>query len=178
MQKFIQYWQGLAQKEGLKGIYFVGATRRDEDLPGFDATAHIDPFESPKQSIMDRILSRLKNKLLKYPRRIIQYNDVINFLKHKKLKKNEFPVITPNWDNTARSGSRGSVIVNSNPEKFDVMLKNTLHKIEDRDPDKKIIFVEAWNEWAEGNYLEPDIKYGRGFLEMIKKNIFGSESND
>jgi hypothetical protein len=80
-------------------------------------------------------------------------------------------VITPNWDNTARCGKRGSVIINSNPQKFDLLIRNTLKKIEERPYDERIVFVEAWNEWAEGNYLEPDIKYGRGFLEAIKKNI-------
>lgn len=173
MQKFINLWQGLARKEGLEGIYFVGTTRIDESLPGFDGTAHLDPFESPKQSLLNKIISHIKNRVFNYPRRIIDYDDVIDFLKSKKLKENEFPVITPNWDNTARSGTRGSVIVNSNPQKFDLMLKNTLKKIENREPDKKIIFVEAWNEWAEGNYLEPDVKYGRGFLEVLKRNILG-----
>lgn len=171
MQDFITLWQRLARREGLGGIYFVGATRQDENLPGFDGTAQIDPFESPKQSKFNKLISLIKKRLLNYPRRIIEYNDVIEFLKRKTLRENEFPVITPNWDNTARSGNRGSVIVNSNPQKFDLMLKNTLKKLENRDLDKKIIFVEAWNEWAEGNYLEPDIKYGRGFLEVVKKNI-------
>lgn len=172
MEKFIDLWQKLALKEGLDGIYFVGATRSDENLRGFDGTAHIDPFESPKQSNFNKLTSLIKRCFFNYPRRIVDYDEVIAFLDQKVLRKNEFPVITPNWDNTARSGSRGSVIVNSNPQKFDLMIRNTLKKIEERPYDEKIIFVEAWNEWAEGNYLEPDIKYGRGFLEAIKKNIF------
>lgn len=172
MQNFMYLWQRLAIKEGLDGIFFVGATRNDENLIGFDGTAHIDPFESPKQSKINKIISFIKCRLFNYPRRIIEYDDVIEFLHKKQLKENEFPVITPNWDNTARSGKRGSVIVNSDPAKFDLMVRNTLEKIKDRPASEKIIFVEAWNEWAEGNYLEPDIKYGRGFLEVIKRNIF------
>lgn len=172
MQKFMDLWQRLAIMEGLDGIFFVGATRSDESLDGFDGTAHIDPFESPKQSKINKIISLIKHRLFGYPRRIIEYDDVIEFLRNKQLKENEFPVITPNWDNTARSGTRGSVIINSSPEKFDLMVKNTLEKIQDRSASERIIFVEAWNEWAEGNYLEPDIKYGRSFLEVIKRNIF------
>lgn len=173
MGEFMRLWQGLARKEGLDGMYFVGATYREQDLPGFDAIAQIDPFELPKQSYLNKLISLIKRRLLNYPRRIIDYDDVVDCLEKKVLKKNEFPVITPNWDNTARSGSRGSVIINSNPQKFDLMIRNTLKKIAGRSSDEKIIFVEAWNEWAEGNYLEPDMKYGRGFLEVIKKNILG-----
>ncbi len=173
MTEFMKLWQKLALKEGLDGIYFVGATYAEYDLPGFDGSARIDPFEIPKQSKFNRLLSLMKQHLFGYPRRIIQYDDVIKALEKKTLRENEYPVITPNWDNTARSGTRGSVIVNANPEKFGLMIRNALKKIEHRKPDEKIIFVEAWNEWAEGNYLEPDIKFGRGFLEAIKKNIFG-----
>ena len=173
MNEFMRLWQRLAIKEGLEGIYFVGAARGEEDLPGFDGTAQIDPFELPRQSYLSKLISLAKQRLLNYPRRIIDYDDVIDCLARKTLKENEFPVITPNWDNTARCGTRGSVIVNSSPQKFDLMLKNALQKIEKRQPEEKIVFVEAWNEWAEGNYLEPDRKYGRGFLEVIKKNIFG-----
>ena len=174
MEKFMDSWQKLALKEGLDGIYFVGAIRNGENLRGFDGIAQIDPFELPKQSYFNKLTSFIKQRFFNYPRRIVDYDEVIDFLERKTLRGNEFPVITPNWDNTARCGSNGSVIVNSNPEKFDLMLRNALKKIEERQSDEKIIFVEAWNEWAEGNYLEPDTKYGRGFLEVIKKNIFVS----
>ncbi len=174
MEKFIDLWQKLALKEGLDGMYFVGAIRNGENLRGFDGIAQIDPFELPKQSYFNKLTSFIKRRFFNYPRRIVDYDEVIDFLERKTLRENEFPVITPNWDNTARCGSNGSVIVNSNPQKFDLMIRNTLKKIEERTYEEKIIFVEAWNEWAEGNYLEPDTKYGRGFLEAIKKNIFVS----
>jgi lipopolysaccharide biosynthesis protein len=178
MQEFMDLWRKLAEKEGLGGIYFIGALRRNQDLTGFDGIAEIDPFESPRQTKFEKLISLLKCRLFNYPRRIIDYDDVVEYLAQKVLRDNEFPVITPNWDNTARSGTRGSVIVNPSPQKFDLMLKNAIKKIEGRDQDKKIIFVEAWNEWAEGNYLEPDIKFGRGFLEVIKNNIFGDVRGD
>ncbi len=176
VQNFMRLWQKLAQKEGLDGVFFVGALWGSEDLPNFSGTARIDPFELPGQSKLNKAISLIKQRFFGYPRRIVDYDDVVECLKNRALKENEFPVITPNWDNTARSGSRGSVITNSTPEKFDLMLKNAIKKIERRDPDERIIFVEAWNEWAEGNYLEPDIKFGRGFLEAIRKNIFSALS--
>lgn len=174
IQRFMSLWQRLAQCEGLDGVFFVGALWGSEELSNFGGTAKIDPFELPPESKLDRAISLVKQRLFGYPRRIVDYDDVIDCLDKRVLLENEFPVITPNWDNTARSGSRGSVITNSSPAKFDVMLKNAINKIEHRDPDRRIIFVEAWNEWAEGNYLEPDVKFGRGFIEVIKKNILGA----
>lgn len=178
MEQFIAHWQRLAIKEGLEGIFFVGATQKNEHLNNFDGTAHLDPFESPKQGKINKLISIIKQRFLGYPRRIVQYDDVVDFLKNKQLKEKEFPVITPNWDNTARSGRRGSVIINNSPKKFELMLTNTLSKIQHRPTEERIIFVEAWNEWAEGNYLEPDIRFGRGFLEAVKKVIFGSQRHD
>lgn len=171
LSEFMNLWQRLALKEGLGGIYFVGATYNDGDLPGFDATARLDPFEMPTQSKFNKLVSLIKQRFLGYPRRVIKYDDVIDCLHRRPLRDNEYPVITPNWDNTARSGARGSVIVNTSPKKFGRMIRNALKKIENRAPDERIIFVEAWNEWAEGNYLEPDRKFGRGFLEAIRENI-------
>lgn len=171
IQGFISLWRKLALQEGLDGIHFVGALWGREELSCFDGMAKIDPFELPKQSLLDKISSRIKQRFLGYPRRIINYDDVVECLNSRELRPNEYPVITPNWDNTARSGSRGSVITNSTPQKFSVMVKNAISKIEKRDADARIVFVEAWNEWAEGNYLEPDAKFGRGFLEAIKSNI-------
>lgn len=173
VQSFMRLWQQLARKEGLEGVFFVGALWGCEDLPNFSGTAKIDPFELPEQSKLDKAISLIKQRLLGYPRRIVDYDDVVECLENRVLKENEFPVITPNWDNTARSGRRGSVITNSTPAKFDLMLRNAIGKIENRPPDERIVFVEAWNEWAEGNYLEPDVKFGRGFLEVIRKNILG-----
>lgn len=176
VRDFMYLWQQLAKKEGLAGISFVGALWGQEDLPEFDGTAKIDPFELPKQSLIDKVMSLLKQRLLGYPRRIIDYDDVIECLMKKVLKENEYPVITPNWDNTARCGNRGSVIVNATPKKFGKMIESAIAKVSQRELDKRIIFIEAWNEWAEGNYLEPDTKFGRGFLEAIKNKVF--EKND
>ncbi|MFA6923664.1 MAG: glycoside hydrolase family 99-like domain-containing protein [Bacteroidales bacterium] len=182
-KRFMELWQELAKKEGLNGFYFVGATHYNEVLEDYDATTHLDPFESPplKHNIFDKITLKLfgkdsynvKRLFKRIPRRVQLYEELANYLEKKQLKENEFPLIAPNWDNTARCKENGSVLHNSTPELFEKMLQNAIGKIEHiKEPDKRIIFVEAWNEWAEGNYLEPDMKFGRGYLEVIKRNIF------
>ncbi len=171
LQDFMSLWQRLAIEAGLDGIYFVGATYNDNDLPNVNATARLDPFEMPRQSKFSKYWSLMKQHLLGHPRRVISYEALMACLEKRELRHNEFPVITPNWDNTARSGTRGSVLTGAHPSKFSKMIGYTLKKIEKRSAEERIIFVEAWNEWAEGNYLEPDRKFGRGFLEAIRHNI-------
>jgi len=171
LQDFIQLWRKLAEQSGLDGIYFVGAIYGDYELEGVDATARLDPFEMPSQRNLNKLWSLIKQRVLGHPRRIIRYDDVLQILQDRQLRQNEFPVITPNWDNTARSGVRGSVVVGADPEKFSRMLRSAIKKVEGRPEDERLVFVEAWNEWAEGNYLEPDRKFGRGFLEVIRRTL-------
>jgi hypothetical protein len=82
------------------------------------------------------------------------------------------PVVVPNWDNTPRSGIRGHVFPNSTPELFAGHVKNAIRLVSDRDEQRRLVFVKSWNEWAEGNHLEPDLKFGRAFLEAIRAEVF------
>ena len=77
----------------------------------------------------------------------------------------------PNWDNTPRSGSNGLVLHNSTPELFRRQLKKAIAIAKDVNSDKNIIFIKSWNEWAEGNYLEPDRRFGMGYLEVIREEL-------
>ena len=82
-----------------------------------------------------------------------------------------YPCVIPNWDNTPRSGINGLVLKNSTPELFREQINNAITKVSNLPDDHKIIFIKSWNEWAEGNHLEPDMKFGKGYLEVIKKGF-------
>ncbi len=86
-----------------------------------------------------------------------------------------FLAVLRNWDHTPRSGNKGQVIVETNSELFYQNLNNCYNRIKDYKNEEKIIFIKAWNEWAEGNYLEPDLKNGSENLEKVKR--FQEESN-
>ena len=83
----------------------------------------------------------------------------------------QYPSILPNWDNTPRCGPNGFVLVNSSPELFRVYLQKVIAQLSNRPNDKRIIFVKSWNEWAEGSHLEPDLKFGRGYLEACRNEV-------
>jgi hypothetical protein len=75
----------------------------------------------------------------------------------------------PNWDNTARSGQNGLVLHGSTPELFRILVNEAIGIVKEFPPEQQLVFVKSWNEWAEGNHLEPDLKYGKRYLEVIRE---------
>jgi lipopolysaccharide biosynthesis protein len=75
----------------------------------------------------------------------------------------------PNWDHTPRSGKAGSVYVNATPENFYRMAHKIISEVNKKQ--NKLIILKSWNEWGEGNYMEPDLKYGHGYIEEFRKAI-------
>ena len=82
-------------------------------------------------------------------------------------RENCFPVITPGYDRTARAGKADKIYKNATPEKFKQHVHDMLEAVKDKSSEHKIIFLDSWNEWGEGNYMEPDLKYGHAFLEAL-----------
>ena len=74
------------------------------------------------------------------------------------------PSVFVGWDNTPRRGRGGIVITSTSPDGFRSDLQHAVSLVVDRPPDQRLVFVNAWNEWAEGNHLEPDHRYGHAFL--------------
>ena len=72
----------------------------------------------------------------------------------------------PNWDHSPRSGRKGHILINSTPEKFKRHVKEVFNLVSNKQ--NKIVILKSWNEWAEGNYIEPDLKYGKAYLEVLK----------
>ena len=81
--------------------------------------------------------------------------------------ENCYPTILPCWDRSPRSGRRAIIYTNSTPELFKKHVEEALGKIKNKQPEHRVIFLKSWNEWAEGNYMEPDLKYGHGFLDAL-----------
>ena len=84
-----------------------------------------------------------------------------------------YPCVMPNWDNTPRAGLHGQVFSNPSPAIFQDHLRQAIRRVESNLPEHRIIIIKSWNEWAEGNHLEPDLKYGHGFLEAIRREMEG-----
>jgi hypothetical protein len=180
-QVFLDSWRELAVKEGLKGIHFVGhswdKTQANQIIAyGYDA---VNTYW--QQGIMknDHITKYTWNRLSeimiggKYQLSVWDYKEFATKLSSDlDSQQNYYPTILSGYDNSPRSGRRGRIFINYTPEIFDVHVKEVLRKIENKRYETKIAFLKSWNEWGEGNYIEPDLKFGWDYLDVLKNNLF------
>ena len=175
-QLFRDRWQELAQKEGLSGFYFVGHTMEQEFIEdiknmGYDAvnfsTHHqAFPHKEPAKGIL-HYLTALKNSISLNPK-VVEYEKAIELMKSNYFKEeNVYPTIIPNWDHTPRSGNFGTCFNNCTPELFAKHVSYILETIRLKKIDNQVVFLKSWNEWGEGNYMEPDMKYGDGYIRTL-----------
>ena len=86
-------------------------------------------------------------------------------------REDVYPSIIPNWDRSPRAGRRAVIYTGSTPTLFEEHIKKALEVILQKQDQHKILFLRSWNEWAEGNYVEPDLKFGHGYLDVLKSSI-------
>jgi hypothetical protein len=177
-QGFTDLWQDWAHQAGLRGIYFLG----DADA-GWNASEH--GFDGSVISALWRVLSQAQNstrrtRLLKqvlgWPTRI-GYREVMQHAIPADLGPTEYPTVLPNWDNTPRSRRNGVVITGSSPERFSEHLAAAVAAVQQRPADHRLVFLKSWNEWAEGNFVEPDVINGRRNLLAIQRVLQSANSN-
>lgn len=84
---------------------------------------------------------------------------------------NVYPSIVPNWDHTPRSGRAGYLFENCEPELFEKHCRMVFDEIKDKPEEDRIVFLKSWNEWGEGNYMEPDLRYGYGYIDALKRAL-------
>jgi len=178
VSKFIEIWQNLAKQNGFEGIHFVGHTLSDEDFDpilkkGFDAVNIVRLFHFFKKeyTLPERAYIKMMRVWFNHGK-LLDYRKLYKYFSSKDdERENCYPTIFPNWDHSPRSGRKGHIFINSNPEAFKKHVKLVLETVKNKAPQHKLIFIKSWNEWGEGNYMEPDLKFGRGYLEALKEAI-------
>lgn len=165
----------LAAKAGLPGLYLVGVAHRDNWAPianGFDAVIEQNlpglkgyvPWRYP--------LLKIKAKVGKHRLTLYDYRELVDtFVSEKSKKIEHIPCLIPSWDNTPRSGMNGLVMEGSTPELFARSVRQALQNISAKPPEHRLVFLKSWNEWAEGNHMEPDLRDGHGYLEALKDEL-------
>lgn len=172
-------WNNLAIQNGLKGIYFISYCSNTKAVEtslkmGYDAVTLDLMFDSYWWSSDYKIQKwsyYLYSKLFKslpYPR-LINYKKYMQYClsSYSLLPKEVIPCILPNYDHTPRSGKNGYVLVDTSAELFGTLLHETLKMVHSKE--NNLIFIKSWNEWGEGNYLEPDLNNKDSYLLAIEK---------
>jgi hypothetical protein len=178
IQKTVKLWREIAIKEyGFKDIYLCFTesfqNKINPEKINFDAAIEFAPHEVLKTHIQKSKNQKIKEKLYLSKRKKISFRDfkegVKNSINRAVPEYKFYRCVTPSWDNTARRNENATICLGSNPELYYGWLKNTILHFKPFSQDENFIFINAMNEWAEGNHLEPCIKYGRQYLEATKK---------
>ncbi|MCX6300308.1 MAG: glycoside hydrolase family 99-like domain-containing protein [Bacteroidetes bacterium] len=122
---------------------------------------------SVKRFINNCISNRTLNGNLK----IFDYGKALHLMSEVEPADfdNIIPMVFVGWDNSARRGNKGIIITNNTPEKFADEIIRVVDKMDNSKNNNGLLFINAWNEWAEGNHLEPDHKNGLAYLKVIKQ---------
>lgn len=94
---------------------------------------------------------------------------VANYFAPEDSWENVYPTILPQWDRSPRVASQDGIYVDATPEKFARHIQKAIEIIKDKKNEHQILFLKSWNEWGEGNYVEPDLQYGHGFLDALRE---------
>lgn len=159
-----QRWRELAQQAGLPGLYLVAAKAFEITDPrpfGFDAAVEFPPHQVQASEI-----SQKKTFInADFSGKIYNYRDIAEkYASHQEDRFTNFKTVMPSWDNEARKPGKGHIFDGADPGSYakwlDLAAQTTItHKRSER-----LLFVNAWNEWAEGAHLEPDRHYGYAYL--------------
>ncbi|WP_299821845.1 glycoside hydrolase family 99-like domain-containing protein [uncultured Pontibacter sp.] len=177
-KEFAERIKTAALKAGFVGVYLMTSNLVTDEWDtkgnGFDgkvsnAFNKIFAHLRLQKTRIRKITDKLYRKDTREGVQIVDHSKLVEQTMFIKGTSDTYPIIVPNWDNTPRSGERGVVLLNSTPEVFELQVKKSIEFLEKYSAADKIIFVKSWNEWAEGNYLEPDTEFGFEYLEVIKK---------
>jgi hypothetical protein len=174
---FVETWRTMAVEAGLPGLYLVaevsdllgkGPKYETFARDGFDAGVYVRlPARTDSWAVLKM---RARRKLLRHPERY-EHAPVPAAPPARIAGIQLHPCVYPNWDNTPRSGRGGLVITGTSPEAFRSHVRDAVDSLTDRPSEQRLLFIKSWNEWAEGNYLEPDLQHGRGFLQVLREEL-------
>jgi hypothetical protein len=177
VQRVVDLWREMAVKAGLKGLHIVAVHEDpcwDPRRAGFDASTSAPlPERRPWVSKLQPLeWARRRYEMMAGLPTIYRYEEVIDILMPVSVDGfDNYPCVIHAWDNSPRSGKNGLVLHDSSPELFRRVFRRALEVRKQVPLEENIIFLKSWNEWAEGNHLEPDLKFGRGYLEVLNEEV-------
>lgn len=186
---FIEIFTERSQALGFSGMYFVAtgnvtapSVLENEHIQGvvgldfFKNLRYAQYFHFPEGSKWfnyERLWKKWTGHFKEMSKRtkplVLNYEIGIKKMPVEILNEKYIPCVLPNWDNSARSGVKSLILKNATPQRFETYLEKFVAAYLKHQQNPPFFIIKSWNEWAEGNYLEPDMKYGRKWLEAVKK---------
>jgi lipopolysaccharide biosynthesis protein len=169
-----------AVRMGLPEPYLIGSNSHSQILDGFDHVLSFEPQlyelkgafnDSPSIS---RWLRNLRRGICSSRLKIYDYAEVKQIMGQRQFKYKSLPCVFVGWDNSARRGERALMVVGEDAGVFKTSLLRARDQVCSYPEEEQIVFINAWNEWAEGNHLEPCQKYGRQFLGSVREVFAGN----
>ena len=178
-RRTVETIRNVCLKSGIPEPFMVGVNSHcpyvDCRKIGFDATLNFEPHLFVLEHFMDdrmrfsKLRRNLHFRVISPKLKIYDYCDA---RRRMLLVKRDFPGIPSicvGWDNSPRRGKNGIILHDSTPQAFESGLRDMIVSVEQKPYDERLVFLDAWNEWAEGNHLEPDLKYALGYLEAVRR---------
>jgi len=176
---FAETWNSLARENGLAGFYFfafaqgVANIKAVENNKSYDSIVYDPLYDAVYinlEKLSTKIIGNLKHLISKpNPMTYDSYCKIA--LKQFERFNNTIPCIDPNFDHSPRSGSNGVILHDSTPDRWG-RLCSTVSEIVGKQHGKDgLLFIKSWNEWGEGNYLEPDLRFGTEYIEETAKAL-------
>jgi lipopolysaccharide biosynthesis protein len=170
-------WRAMAAEAGLGGLHIAGITTRagwDPRPHGFDAKI-VPPLIVTRPWVSRRhplAWARARYEQWRRWPTMISYRAVVEAQMSRPVPEYEaYPCLVHAWDNTPRAGRNGVVFTGASPALFGRLLDGAVRVLRDKPPERRLLFLKSWNEWAEGNYLEPDLALGDGYLRAVAASL-------
>lgn len=179
MKKTINMWRKYCIDNGGFDLYItISNTHSVENPEKFGADASIE-YAIGRVNNYDINKLELFNNNYTSGAWIVDYNDIIDYSYNKAIPNyKEFRSLCPDWDNEARRAEgKGGTIINSTPYLYKFWLEHLINNTKENfERDERLVFINAWNEWAEGAYLEPDSRNGYAYLDATARALIDSNS--
>lgn len=171
-------WDEMAIANGLEPFYFIGYASGLEGLKNpnmklCDAVnvMFLTQVFGASRSIFlyakEKIGSWLGIALLRK-----SYRSAIKCMVHPVMREPRvYPTIVPNWDNSPRRKGGATIMTGSTPKLFGEHCRQVFQMLCGKPEEDRVVFLKSWNEWAEGNYLEPDYKWGKQYIHELRKQL-------
>lgn len=172
-----QEWNSMSIEQPYLVAVDVHDRKFNYENAGFDTALAFEPAlgDIPESfsegASWSRFKRNLSNGVLSTKLKVYDYEKATAMMNDYPESYDRIPSLLVSWDNSSRRGEKGIIFENCNPHSFGRVLTNRMKKWKENPHPSNLFFLNAWNEWAEGNHLEPDMKYGQGYLKTFKSVI-------